>query len=113
MQRGRILIYVFWVIGAIYFLGSLAASIYSLGSPATSNKPAVSVGSLNLASPHVVAATLVTSPVISPDIPHDEPAFSGNSPVRVLLSFPSHDQTAGGISRSAVVQELTGFSRGE
>lgn len=103
MQWGRIFIYVLYVVGAICFLGS----------PATSHEPAVSVGSFNLASPHVVAVTLVTSPVIPPDIPNDEPTFSGDSPVRALLSFPFHDQTVGGISRSAVVQGLTGFSRGE
>jgi hypothetical protein len=113
MQRGRILIYVFWVVGAIYFLGSLAASIYFLVSPATSNKPFANVGALHSASPHVVVATLVIPPVIPPIISPDgsiyEPAFLADSPVRFL----PRDETVGGTPRSVVVRGQTGFSRGE
>jgi len=99
MQWGRIYIYVFWVVGAIYFFGS----------PATSNESAANVGAIHPASPHVVVATLVIPPIISPDITNDEPAFLGDSPAR----FSLHDETAGGISRSAFVQGQTGYSRGE
>jgi len=113
MQRGRILIYVFWVVGAIYFLGSLAASIYFLVSPETSRKPSVNVGALHSASPHVVVATLVIPPVIPPIISPDgsihEPVFLTDSSVR----FSPRDGTAGEHPRSVVVRGPSGVSRGE
>lgn len=113
MQRGRILIYVFWVVGAIYFLGSLAASIYFLVSPATSHKPSANVRALHSASPHVVVATLVVPPVIPSSIPPDgsthEPALLTDSPVR----FVSRDETVGGTPRSVIVRGQTGLTRGE
>jgi hypothetical protein len=112
MQRGRILIYVFWVVGAIYFLGSLAASIYFLVSPGTSHKPFVNVGALHSASPHVVVATLVIPPILppsnSPDGTTHDPAFLADSSVR----FSLRDETVGGNTRSVVVRGQTGLSRG-